>query len=216
MTCGSVTGWWCECLLPDAQQYFHLSEGSKDLPLYAGLDVSWMPFTCSGTHAVSCFDPWPLHSLKFLGSLSNSTFWQQRDRHGWSYQNSNIYGGTLLLIHPGSSCMATALCMPHPPAASTHFSSTSCSSWTCVHDWKFYCWLIHCFSTFSNSVPDLLLFLVPLHSGLTPFTSKAMLGMARNGHIRPWDICWSVVGFALFLLWTTLNIFVLVSLTTPF
>ena len=55
---------------------------------------------------------------------------------------------------------------------------SSCSSWTCVHDWKLLLWLIHCFSTCSNSVPDLLLFLVPLHSGLLsyrPFTSKAII-----------------------------------------
>ena len=64
----------------------------------------------------------------------------------------------------------------HGPAqaASAHFSSFSCSSWTFVHDCKFYGGLIHCFSTCSNSVPDLLLFLVPLlHSGLLPFTKQS-------------------------------------------
>ena len=51
-----------------------------------------------------------------------------------------------------------------------------------VRSWlEFYCWLIHCFSNFANSVPDLLLFLVPLHSGLLSYLSQAKQCMEWHG-----------------------------------
>ena len=105
MTCGSVSH-WLMMRMPSSRcsTVFPFERGEQRLASvcwirYAGLDVArWMPFTCSGTHAGSCFDPLRLHSLKFLDSLSNSTFWQQRDRHGWIYQSLNIYGGTLVFL----------------------------------------------------------------------------------------------------------------------
>ena len=98
---------------------------------------------------------------------------RDRHQHGWSYQNLNwIYmvAPSFFVLakliasvpskttvdhhlqfvvscsfeHPGSSCMATVLCIPHPPPASAHqLSSSSCSSWTCVHDCKLLLCSIH-------------------------------------------------------------------------
>jgi hypothetical protein len=87
-----------------------------------------MPFTCSGTHAGSCFDPWMAFALfKFLDSLSNiialsdnkgiDIILGEAIRVGSFFQTNGtvdhlqFVASCCILEHPGSSCMATVLLM---------------------------------------------------------------------------------------------------------
>ena len=101
--------------------------------------------------------------------------------------------------------MATELCMAHPPAASAHFSSSLFLFFLNVRSWlEIALWLIHCFSTCSNSVPDLLLFLVPLHSGLLSYLSQAnkqssSLSFCRTYHLYT-HVCTRAMSFMIMLI----------------